>query len=73
MFKVGVMRRIITGVVVFCLLAISGGCVTTQPKGPADIVADGCKSEIETYCKGVTHGEGRVLADRTCIVTEFIL
>ncbi len=26
------------------------------------IVADGCKTEIETYCKKVTPGEGRVLA-----------
>ncbi len=25
-------------------------------------VADGCKKEIETYCKNVTPGEGRVLA-----------
>ena len=28
----------------------------------ADIVAEGCKTEIETHCKGVTPGEGRVLA-----------
>ncbi len=25
-------------------------------------VADGCKSEIQTYCKDVTPGEGRILA-----------
>jgi len=25
-------------------------------------VADGCKTELETYCKNVTPGEGRVLA-----------
>jgi len=24
--------------------------------------AEGCKKEIETYCKGVTPGEGRILA-----------
>jgi Cysteine rich repeat len=27
-----------------------------------DTVANGCKTEITTYCKGVTPGEGRVLA-----------
>jgi len=26
------------------------------------IVADGCKAELETYCKDVTPGEGRILA-----------
>jgi hypothetical protein len=25
-------------------------------------VADGCKTELETYCKNVTPGEGRILA-----------
>jgi hypothetical protein len=25
-------------------------------------VKDGCKTELETYCKDVTPGEGRVLA-----------
>jgi len=25
-------------------------------------VADGCKAELETYCKDVTPGEGRILA-----------
>ena len=27
-----------------------------------ETVANGCKTEIETYCKAVTPGEGRVLA-----------
>ena len=27
-----------------------------------ETVANGCKVEIETYCKAVTPGEGRVLA-----------
>jgi len=56
------MRSMITVAVVFCVVAIGGGCATLQPKGPADIVAEGCKTEIETYCKSVTPGEGRVLA-----------
>jgi len=28
----------------------------------ADVVAEGCKTEIETHCKDVTPGEGRILA-----------
>ncbi len=56
------MRSIITVAFVFCVVAFGGGCATLQPKGPADIVAEGCKAELETYCKGVTPGEGRVLA-----------
>jgi hypothetical protein len=31
-------------------------------EGLVKIVADGCKTEIETYCKDVTPGEGRILA-----------
>lgn len=27
-----------------------------------DVVAEGCKVEVESYCKAVTPGEGRVLA-----------
>lgn len=26
------------------------------------VVADGCKAELETYCKNVTPGDGRILA-----------
>jgi hypothetical protein len=28
----------------------------------ADVVAEGCKTEIETHCKDVAPGEGRILA-----------
>ena len=31
-------------------------------KGIVQTVADGCKKEIETYCKDVTPGQGRILA-----------
>jgi hypothetical protein len=31
-------------------------------KGPVQTVTDGCKKEIETYCKDVKPGEGRILA-----------
>jgi hypothetical protein len=56
--------------VVFCIVALTGGIAVAGQKGPAEAaaekivqtVADGCKAELETYCKNVTAGEGRVLA-----------
>ena len=52
-----------------CLLCISGMALA-QEKGPAEIVdqgiiesvAKGCETELKTYCKDVTPGEGRGLA-----------
>ena len=34
----------------------------TAAEDLVDFVAEGCKAEIESYCKDVTPGEGRVLA-----------
>ena len=31
-------------------------------EGLVQTVADGCKAELETYCKDVTPGDGRILA-----------
>ena len=31
-------------------------------KGPLETAIEGCKKELETYCKEVTPGEGRILA-----------
>lgn len=31
-------------------------------EGPVQTFLDGCKKELETYCKDVTPGEGRILA-----------
>ncbi len=45
-----------------CLVMLLGGLGLTEEMGPVEIVADGCSKEIATYCKGVTPGEGRVLA-----------
>ena len=39
----------------FCSIAFSGQTLI-------DSVAEGCKTELTTYCKDVTPGEGRVLA-----------
>ena len=49
-----------------CLLAVGlvlafAGVAPAQ-EGLVRTVTEGCKTEIETYCKGVTPGEGRVLA-----------
>lgn len=41
-------------------LGIAGGLGAQE--SIIETVANGCKTEIETYCKDVTPGEGRVLA-----------
>lgn len=48
-------------VVVACMLLI-GGRVFAAEKGPVETFAAGCQKEIETYCKDVIPGRGRVLA-----------
>jgi hypothetical protein len=50
---------LILWVVVVSLGAV--GNLSAQ-EGIIETVANGCKTEIETYCKTVTPGEGRVLA-----------
>jgi hypothetical protein len=55
------MKNLVTCLVVLgCLLFVSGVAVAQQSL--VDIVAKGCKTELETYCKDVTPGEGRLLA-----------
>ncbi|HTP65373.1 MAG TPA: cysteine rich repeat-containing protein [Geobacteraceae bacterium] len=44
------------------LLALLGGTAAAAQKGPLEMVTDGCKKELDTYCKGVAPGEGRILA-----------
>ena len=39
-----------------------GGLALAEEKGPVDTIKEGCKKELDTYCNGVTPGEGRVLA-----------
>ena len=49
-----------------CILVLMGvlllANVAFAEKDPVRTVAEGCKKEIETYCKTVTPGEGRILA-----------
>jgi hypothetical protein len=64
------MRHVMMCLVVLCVIALAGGVATAQQKDPAEAVAqglvetvvEGCKTELATYCKNVTPGEGRALA-----------
>ncbi len=56
------MKRFTVYLVVFVCMLIAGGTASAAEKGIVETVAEGCKQELETYCKAVTPGEGRVLA-----------
>jgi len=56
------MRSTIGLLLGFCLVVLFVGNVFAAEKGPAETVLNGCKKELETYCKDVTPGEGRLLA-----------
>ena len=49
-----------------CILVLMGILLLTTPvfagSDPVTTVTEGCKKEIDTYCKTVTPGEGRILA-----------
>jgi hypothetical protein len=56
------MKKVVVCLVTLCMIYAFAGKAFAETKGPVEIVADGCKQEIDTYCKGVTPGEGRMLA-----------
>jgi hypothetical protein len=56
------MKKVVLLLVALCMIQLCAGNGYAETKGPVEIVADGCKKEIGTYCKEVTPGEGRVLA-----------
>jgi hypothetical protein len=56
------MKKMVVVSMILCLVALLGGLALAEEKGPVEIVADGCSKEINTYCKVVTPGEGRILA-----------
>ena len=56
------MKKTVVVILSLCVVVLLGGLAFAEEKGPVEIVADGCSKEISTYCKGVTPGEGRVLA-----------
>lgn len=47
-----------TAICMMFLFVVSVGA----EQGVVETVANGCKTEIDTYCKDVTPGEGRILA-----------
>jgi hypothetical protein len=56
------MKKMLAVAVGLCLLVLIAGSALAEEKGLIETVADGCKQDIETYCKGVKPGEGRILA-----------
>jgi hypothetical protein len=55
------MRWIATGALGLAVCALASVCGAAQGS-LADQVKEGCKAELESYCKAVTPGEGRLLA-----------
>ena len=51
------MRKISMCLVVVCCVVFLGGIAVAQQKVP-----EGCNKEVETYCKNVTPGKGRILS-----------
>ncbi|MGF1612852.1 MAG: cysteine rich repeat-containing protein [Gammaproteobacteria bacterium] len=60
------MKRTLRTLSLAALCLLAGPAVAEEPsqtaKGPIDTFLEGCKVELETYCKEVTPGEGRLLA-----------
>lgn len=55
------MKRVWLGMFVLAVsLGVAGGLGAQESL--IETVANGCKTEIESYCKDVTPGEGRILA-----------
>jgi len=52
--------RMVLVVMVFVIMLSIG--TSFAQKGPVDTAMEGCKKELDTYCKTVTPGEGRILA-----------
>lgn len=55
------MKGFVACLVIFGVIVMCSGSLWAE-KGPVETFVEGCKKEIETYCKDVTPGEGRVLA-----------
>lgn len=56
------MKKIVIVLLGFSVLLCFGGQALAEQMGPVETVATGCEQELQTYCKDVTPGEGRVLA-----------
>jgi hypothetical protein len=56
------MKKMVVVIMILCVVVLLGGLALAEDKGPVEIFTDGCSKEINTYCKEVTPGEGRILA-----------
>ena len=56
------MRKISMCLAVVCCVVFLGGIAVAQQKVRVEKVLDGCSKEVETYCKDVTPGKGRILS-----------
>jgi hypothetical protein len=54
--KLNIMITLIVGMLFLIVMPAAA------QQGPVQTVTDGCKTELESYCKDVTPGDGRVLA-----------
>ncbi len=55
------MKRTMSCLLAVLLVSFFAGSALAQ-EGIVQTVKEGCKTELQTYCKNVTPGEGRVLA-----------
>lgn len=55
------MRSVLTTLVTAAAFTLGGSALAAE-EGLAEMVQEGCKTELETYCTDVTPGEGRVLS-----------
>jgi hypothetical protein len=56
------MKKMLAVAVSLCVILLIGSIAFAEEKGLVETVLDGCQKDIETYCKGVKPGEGRILA-----------
>jgi hypothetical protein len=55
------MKKLLVSTLIFGM-ALMFSLPALAAKGPIETFNDGCKKELETYCKDVTPGEGRLIA-----------
>ncbi len=55
------MKRAVVWMMVISMVLVFGGVASAQ-QSIVDSVLKGCDKELNTYCKDVTAGEGRILA-----------
>lgn len=56
------MKRILLLAFVCCLALAQVVSAASEQKGPIEVFASGCETELKTYCSAVSPGEGRLLA-----------